>query len=93
MTINETIAGNIRFLRRSHNYTRLQFAVLIEVTTAAFASYLDERAIPRMETLCKICDYFRITLDELVRTDLSKCYVIREEKYLERIEPKLTIEK
>lgn len=88
MSHSETITANLKFLRHSHNYTRRQITNLIGIVLRAWDSYTEGRAVPKLGTLVSIADYFRITLDELVREDLSKCYVVREHKYME----KLTIE-
>lgn len=88
MSHYETITANLKFLRHSHNYTRLQICNLLGIGVRTWDSYTEGRAVPKLEKLVSIADYFRITLDELVKVDLQKCYVVRENKYME----KLTIE-
>lgn len=94
MTTHQTISANLQFLRKSHNMTRRQIAAILSVGERAFDSYVEGRAIPRLDTLIAICDHFRLSLDELVRVDLIKCYMVREERYLVKInEAKLFIHK
>lgn len=85
MNHSETITANLKFLRHSHNYTRQQITNLLGIGLRAWDSSTEGRAVPKLETLVSIADYFRITLDELVRVDLQKCYIVREHKYLERL--------
>lgn len=88
MNHSETITANLKFLRHSHNYTRKQICNLLGIGLRAWDSYTEGRAVPKLEKLVGIADYFRITLDDLVRADLKKWYIVRENKYME----KLTIE-
>jgi len=83
--MNQTIAHNLRFLRQSHNYSRKQICALLDIGLPAWGSYIEGRAVPKLETLISIADYFKITLDELVRVDLSKCYIVKENKYMEKL--------
>lgn len=85
MSHSETITANLKFLRHSHNYTRQQICNLLGIGVRTWDSYTEGRAAPKLETLVSIADYFRITLDELVRVDLQKCYVVRENKYMEKL--------
>lgn len=89
MTTNEKIRSNIRWLRIAHNLTQEQLAELITCSRPALASWEEGRATPGYDHLIAIADYFKTTVDELIRVDMSKCYVVENVKVL----AKLTIEK
>jgi transcriptional regulator with XRE-family HTH domain len=67
-----TIGKNIRYLRKKNGLTQEDLAEETGITRAAVGSYEEGRAVPRLEGLLDIASYFGHTLDEIVRTDLSK---------------------
>lgn len=51
--------------------TQTEFAELFNLKRTAVGSYEEGRAEPKIETLIKIADYFKLSLDQLLRKELS----------------------
>ena len=64
------IASNIRYLRKSKGLTQDELADKIGVNRAMIGSYEEGRAIPKLQSLQTLSHYFGITLDALVLSDL-----------------------
>lgn len=71
---------NIRYLRHLRSWTQLQMAAKLSIKRSLLGAYEEGRAQPRPEVLEKLSDLFHISLDDLMRTDLSA----KEGNYLER---------
>jgi len=65
------IGKNIRKIRMSKKMTQTEFADLFDLKRTAVGSYEEGRAEPKIETLIKISDYFKLSLDQLLRKELS----------------------
>jgi len=65
------IGKNIRKIRISKKMTQTEFAELFNLKRTAVGSYEEGRAEPKIETLIKIADYFKLSLDQLLRKELS----------------------
>ena len=66
------ISKNIRFLRARQGLTQKQLAEKLKLNQPVIGAYEEDRALPPLPTLQKLADLFRVTLDDLARTDLSK---------------------
>lgn len=66
------IAINIKYLIHRENWDQLAFAAQFDVSRAMVSHYVLGKNTPKIETLLKIADHFNLSLDELVRTELSK---------------------
>ncbi|MCD6556870.1 MAG: helix-turn-helix transcriptional regulator [Bacteroidales bacterium] len=65
------IGKNIRKIRMSKKMTQTEFAELFDLKRTAVGSYEEGRAEPKIDTLIKIADYFKLSLDSLLRKELS----------------------
>ena len=65
------IGKNIRKIRMSKKLTQTEFAELFDLKRTAVGSYEEGRAEPKIDTLIKISDYFKLSLDSLLRKELS----------------------
>ena len=66
------VAGqNLKYLRKLRGWTQEEFAIKLNIKRSLIGAYEEERAEPRLEVLETISDMFKITLDELLRKDLS----------------------
>ncbi len=65
------IGKNIRKIRISKKLTQTEFAELFNLKRTAVGSYEEGRAEPKIETLIKISDYYKISLDLLLKKELS----------------------
>jgi transcriptional regulator with XRE-family HTH domain len=65
------IAKNIKHLRTLKNWTQTQLADELEITRARVGSYEEDRCDPPVDILIKISNLFLITIDLLVKCDLT----------------------
>ena len=67
-----SIAGqNLKYLRKLRGWTQEEFAAKIGIKRSLLGAYEEERAEPRIEVLETVGDMFKLTLDELLRKELS----------------------
>jgi transcriptional regulator with XRE-family HTH domain len=66
------ISKNIRHLRQDKGWSQEQLAEKLTITRARIGSYEEDRCSPPIETLVSISNLFHISLDALVKADLSK---------------------
>jgi transcriptional regulator with XRE-family HTH domain len=67
-----SIAGqNLKYLRKLRGWTQEEFAVKLGIKRSLIGAYEEERADPRIDVLETVGDLFKLTLDELLRKELS----------------------
>lgn len=62
---------NVKYLRKLRGWTQDEFSTKLNIKRSLLGAYEEERAEPRIDVLEIICDMFRLTLDEILRKDLS----------------------
>ncbi len=62
---------NLKYLRKLRGLTQEEFAQKLGIKRSLLGAYEEERAEPRMEVLETVCDMFKLTMDDLLRKDLS----------------------
>jgi transcriptional regulator with XRE-family HTH domain len=62
---------NLKYLRKLRGWTQEEFATKLGIKRSLLGAYEEERAEPRIEVLEIVCDIFKLTLDEILRKDLS----------------------
>jgi transcriptional regulator with XRE-family HTH domain len=62
---------NLKYLRKLRGWTQEEFAIKLGVKRSLVGAYEEERADPRLEVLEIITGIFKLSLDELMLTDLS----------------------
>ncbi|GAB3425699.1 XRE family transcriptional regulator [Niabella aquatica] len=62
---------NLKYLRKLRGWTQDEFSTKLNIKRSLLGAYEEERAEPRIDVLETVCDMFRLTLDELLRKDLS----------------------
>lgn len=75
-----TACRNLKFLRKQKGWTQEDFANRLGIKRSLLGAYEEERAEPRIEVLETVSDMFRLSLDEILRRDLSS----PKESYLQR---------
>jgi transcriptional regulator with XRE-family HTH domain len=67
-----SVAGkNLKYLRKLRGWTQEEFAAKLKIKRSLLGAYEEERAEPRIEVLEIVGDLFKLTLDELLRKELS----------------------
>src|ERR1700709_1019167 len=66
-----TAGKNLKYLRKLRGWTQEEFAARVGIKRSLLGAYEEERAEPRIEVLEIVGDMFKLTLDELLRKELS----------------------
>ena len=62
---------NLKYLRKLRGWTQEDFAQKLRIKRSLLGAYEEERADPRIEILEVVADMFKLTLDDLLRKDIS----------------------
>ncbi|MDB5207725.1 MAG: LexA family transcriptional regulator [Flavisolibacter sp.] len=62
---------NLKYLRKLRGWTQEEFAQKLRIKRSLLGAYEEERADPRIEILEAVADMFKLTLDDLLRRDVS----------------------
>ncbi len=62
---------NLKYLRKLRGWTQEEFAQKIRIKRSLLGAYEEGRAEPRIDVLEVVCDIFKLTLDDILRKDLS----------------------
>ncbi|OGS69021.1 MAG: XRE family transcriptional regulator [Flavobacteria bacterium RIFCSPLOWO2_12_FULL_35_11] len=65
------LSQNIKHMRTLKGLTQEQFAEDLKVSRSRISSYEENRALPPVEFLIDLSDYFKIPIDILIKNDLS----------------------
>lgn len=69
----QSLAGqNLKYLRKLRGMTQEEFAVKLNIKRSLLGAYEEDRAEPRIDVLEIVSDQFGISLDDLLRRDLSE---------------------
>jgi transcriptional regulator with XRE-family HTH domain len=70
--MSQSFAGqNLKYLRKLKGFTQEEFAMKLQIKRSLLGAYEEERAEPRIDVLEIVSDHFKISLDDLLRKDLS----------------------
>lgn len=81
------LAGNIANFRKERGLTQAQLAEALNMTSAAVSKWETGAAVPDLDTLIALADYFRLPMDDLLGRTLEKPRVVlfAPEKDVEKI--------
>lgn len=65
------LSVNFQYLIKKMNCSQDEFGSMFGLNRGNVGQYIREVSVPKLDTLLKISEYFDVTLDELVKTDLS----------------------
>ncbi|MFN4315000.1 MAG: XRE family transcriptional regulator [Chitinophagaceae bacterium] len=63
---------NLKYLRKLRGWTQEEFSQKLGIKRSLLGAYEEERAEPRIDVLETVCDIFKLTMDEILRKDLSE---------------------
>ncbi len=66
------LAENLKFLRKRRKKTQDDVAFALQMKRPTLNGYENGVGEPKLEKLMALADYYRISIDDLVRTDLKK---------------------
>jgi len=88
--MSQSFAGkNLKYLRKLRGLTQEEFATKLHIKRSLLGAYEEERAEPRLDVLEIISDTFKVSLDDLLRKDLSE---VRGSYLVRRRQQKMTME-
>lgn len=67
----QVIGINLKYLRKLKNMTQQELADELEIRRSSIGAYEECRATPKYDTLQRISEFFNISIDNLVKHDLS----------------------
>lgn len=72
----------LKELRKENKKTQLELAKLLHTTSQSYGRYELETSEPTIDTLCKLADYYGVSLDYLIGRDYSSefSYLTEQEK-------------
>ncbi|MDP4227915.1 MAG: helix-turn-helix transcriptional regulator, partial [Bacteroidota bacterium] len=70
--MNIYITSNIRLLRKRRKRTQEDVAFAVNMNRATYCGIELGKSMPGIETLVALSNYFRISIDTLIRVDLAK---------------------
>jgi transcriptional regulator with XRE-family HTH domain len=62
---------NLKYLRKLRGWTQEEFSQKLRIKRSLLGAYEEERAEPRIDVLEVVCDMFKLTLDDILRKDLT----------------------
>src|SRR5690348_15878089 len=62
---------NLKYLRKLRGWTQEEFAHKLRIKRSLLGAYEEERAEPRIDILEVVAEMFKLSLDELLRKDIS----------------------
>ena len=66
------LCENLKFLRKRRKKTQDDVAFALELKRSTLNGYENGIGEPKLERLIALADYYRISIDDLVRKDLTK---------------------
>ena len=70
--IKNYIPENIAFLVKKLTLSQDEFGSTFEVGRGLISNYINGKALPKIETIQRICLHFEISIDDFVNKDLSQ---------------------
>jgi len=76
----ETLSDNLVRLRKSRNLTQAEFADILKYSDKSVSKWETGEALPNLETLLAISDFYGISIDNLLRKSIDTEQVVEVEK-------------
>jgi transcriptional regulator with XRE-family HTH domain len=72
MAGNTTFGANIKLLRSRRGRSQEETAIALDVKRSSWSGYENGSAEPNLDLLIRVSEYFRISVDKLLKHDLTK---------------------
>jgi len=88
--IKNYISENITHLVGRLKCSQDEFGAVFDLNRGAINSYISKKAQPKIETIQKICEHFKITIDDFINTSLeeNKLLILNEDSDIYEIKDK-----
>jgi transcriptional regulator with XRE-family HTH domain len=71
MTIKETIAANLKRLRKEKGWTMRKVAAMVFIRHSAYQKYEEAKSEPSIETLMRLCKIYKTTFEEITTNSVQ----------------------
>lgn len=72
------IAENILYFVKLSKLSQDDFGAMFDLKRGSINSYASGKSLPKVETIQKICIYFKVTIDDFINLDLTaKSYEVK----------------
>jgi transcriptional regulator with XRE-family HTH domain len=78
------LANNLYFLRRSRQIQQAQIPAILGIPQSSWSNWENGKNNPDIDTLISISNFFEVSLDDLVKTDLQASGQVIVEKSLSK---------
>lgn len=68
---NIQLANNLRYLRKKRNLTQEDIGNILNISRQAYSNYENCTRTPDLDTLLWLCDFYKVSLDDLVLEDIK----------------------
>lgn len=85
MSANEKIRLNIKWLRKAYNLNQEQLGGMVGVSRSLVGAWEEGRSVPQLDELVAISEYFRVPIDDLLKVEMSRCYVVENVQRLTKL--------
>lgn len=77
---NIQLVNNLHRLRKAHHYTQQQVSGLLNISRQAYSNYETGKRAPDLDSLIRLADIYKISLDQLVNQACSENQSVYELK-------------
>lgn len=77
---NIQLVENLYRLRKAHHYTQQQLSDLLNISRQAYSNYETSKRTPDLDSLIRLADIYKLSLDQLVNHPCTKDGMILEQK-------------
>lgn len=74
MDAKQQTCKNIAYLRKLHRVSQEKLGMALGFTRSKISSWEEYRSAPNLNDLEKLCEYFIVSMDTIVLTDIEKEY-------------------
>ena len=68
---NIQLANNLRYLRKKRNLRQEDIGNILNISRQAYSNYENCTRTPDLDTLLQLCDFYKVSLDNLVLEDFK----------------------
>jgi DNA-binding XRE family transcriptional regulator len=78
METKNYVCENLEFIRSCYGMTQMEMAAKIDMPYKSYQSYEERRCMPKLDAIIQISCKLNLTLDEIVKVNLSEAYTFQQ---------------
>ena len=67
----KSLGSFIRYVRKSKELTQEQIAESLNIATPVLSKWENDKAVPSLDLLCKLCNILNVSIEECISAELS----------------------